>query len=80
MSPSWIGAIRNRLDAVLAFTCLNDSIGMVENYIYWCIGSLSDSPGNQIRYSSLLQGLEKAAVALGWLKCTGSPNSTDCHG
>lgn len=26
------------------------SLGIVENYIYWCIGNLSDSPGDQIRY------------------------------
>lgn len=36
----------------------------VENYIYWCISNLSDSPGDQIRYSSLLRGIETAAVAL----------------
>lgn len=40
------------------------SLGMVENYIYWCIGNLSDSPGDQIRYSSLLRGIETAAVAI----------------
>ncbi|GAM36569.1 hypothetical protein TCE0_018f05754 [Talaromyces pinophilus] len=40
------------------------SLGMVENYIYWCIGNLSDSPGDQIRYSSLLRGIETAAVAV----------------
>lgn len=40
------------------------SLGMIENYIYWCIGNLSDSPGNQIRYSSLLRGIETAAVAV----------------
>ena len=40
------------------------SFGLVENYIYWCIGNLSDSPGDQIRYSSLLRGIETTAVAL----------------
>jgi hypothetical protein len=39
---------------------------MVENYIYWCIGNLSNSPGDQIRYSSLLRGIETAAVAVGF--------------
>jgi hypothetical protein len=42
------------------------SLGIVENYIYWCIGNLSDSPGDQIRYSSLLRGIETAAVAVGF--------------
>ncbi|KAI1379088.1 MFS general substrate transporter [Hypoxylon crocopeplum] len=42
------------------------SLGMVENYIYWCISNLSDSPGDQIRYSSLLRGIETAGVALGF--------------
>lgn len=42
------------------------SAGMVENYIYWCIGNLSNSPGDQIRYSSLLRGIETAAVAVGF--------------
>lgn len=42
------------------------SLGMVENYIYWCISNLSDSPGDQIRYSSLLRGIETAAVAVGF--------------
>jgi len=42
------------------------SLGMVENYIYWCISNLSDSPGQQIRYSSLLRGIETAAVAVGF--------------
>ena len=37
---------------------------MVENYIYWCIGNLSDSPEDQIRYSSLLRGIETAGVAV----------------
>ncbi|KAJ9606404.1 hypothetical protein H2200_009365 [Cladophialophora chaetospira] len=41
-------------------------LGMVENYIYWCISNLSDSPGDQIRYSSLLRGIETAAVAVGF--------------
>ncbi|OTB00007.1 hypothetical protein M426DRAFT_324666 [Hypoxylon sp. CI-4A] len=41
-------------------------LGMIENYIYWCIGNLSDSPGDQIRYSSLLRGIETAGVALGF--------------
>ncbi|CRG86101.1 hypothetical protein PISL3812_03104 [Talaromyces islandicus] len=40
------------------------SLAMVENYIYWCIGNLSDSPGDQIRYSSLLRGIETAGVAV----------------
>lgn len=39
---------------------------MVENYVYWCIGNLSDSPGDQIRYSSLLRGVETAGVAVGF--------------
>lgn len=42
------------------------SLGMAENYIYWCIGNLSDSPGDQIRYSSLLRGIETAGVAVGF--------------
>lgn len=42
------------------------SLAMVENYIYWCIGNLSDSPGDQIRYSSLLRGIETAGVAVGF--------------
>lgn len=42
------------------------SLGMIENYIYWCIGNLSDSPGDQIRYSSLLRGIETAGVAVGF--------------
>lgn len=42
------------------------SLGLVENYIYWCIGNLSDSPGEQIRYSSLLRGIETAGVAVGY--------------
>ncbi|KAF2233276.1 DUF895 domain membrane protein [Viridothelium virens] len=42
------------------------SLGMVENYIYWCISNLSDSPGQQIRYTSLLRGIETAAVAVGF--------------
>jgi MFS family permease len=42
------------------------SLGMVENYIYWCTSNLSDSPGDQIRYSSLLRGIETAAVAVGF--------------
>lgn len=42
------------------------SLGMVENFIYWCIGNLSDSPGDQIRYSSLLRGIETAGVAVGF--------------
>ena len=37
---------------------------MVENYVYWCISNLSDSPGDQIRYSSLLRGIETASVAI----------------
>lgn len=40
--------------------------GMVENYIYWCISNLSDSPGDLIRYSSLLRGIETAGVAVGF--------------
>ena len=42
------------------------SLSLVENYIYWCISNLSDSPGNQIRYSSLLRGIETAGVAVGF--------------
>jgi hypothetical protein len=42
------------------------SLGLVENYIYWCISNLSDSPGDQIRYSSLLRGIETAGVAVGF--------------
>lgn len=42
------------------------SLGMVENYVYWCISNLSDSPGDQIRYSSLLRGIETAGVAVGF--------------
>ncbi|KUJ17650.1 DUF895 domain membrane protein [Mollisia scopiformis] len=42
------------------------SLGMVENFIYWCISNLSDSPGDQIRYSSLLRGIETAGVAVGF--------------
>lgn len=42
------------------------SLGMIENFIYWAIGNLSDSPGDQIRYSSLLRGIETAAVAVGF--------------
>jgi hypothetical protein len=39
-------------------------LGMVENYIYCSISNLSDSPGDQFWYSSLLRGIEKAAVAV----------------
>ena len=42
------------------------SLGMVENFIYFCISNLSDSPGDQIRYSSLLRGIETGAVAVGF--------------
>jgi hypothetical protein len=42
------------------------SLGLVENYIYWCISNLSDSPGEQIRYSSLLRGIETVGVAVGF--------------
>jgi MFS family permease len=42
------------------------SLGMVENYIYWCISNLADGPGEQIRYSSLLRGIETAGVAVGF--------------
>ncbi|KAL4862899.1 hypothetical protein BDV12DRAFT_202614 [Aspergillus spectabilis] len=42
------------------------SLGMVENYIYWCIGNLADGPDEQIRYSSLLRGIETAGVAVGF--------------
>lgn len=42
------------------------SLALVENYIYWCIGNLSDSPGDQIRYSSLLRGIETAGIAIGF--------------
>ncbi|TVY92815.1 putative membrane protein [Lachnellula willkommii] len=46
------------------FECV--SLSLVENYIYWCIGNLSDSPGDQIRYSALLRGIETAGVAVGF--------------
>ncbi|KAK7751762.1 hypothetical protein SLS62_006247 [Diatrype stigma] len=42
------------------------SVGIAETYIYWCIGNLSDSPGDQIRYSSLLRGIETAGVTVGF--------------
>ncbi|KAL4877114.1 major facilitator superfamily domain-containing protein [Aspergillus karnatakaensis] len=42
------------------------SLGMVENYIYWCIGNLADGADEQIRYSSLLRGIETAGVAVGF--------------
>ncbi|PYH45975.1 uncharacterized protein BP01DRAFT_391331 [Aspergillus saccharolyticus JOP 1030-1] len=42
------------------------SLGFIENYIYLCIGNLSNSPGDQIRYSSLLRGIETAGVAVGF--------------
>ncbi|KAI2637859.1 MFS general substrate transporter [Hypomontagnella submonticulosa] len=42
------------------------SVAMVENYIYWCIGNLSDSPGDQIRYSSILRGIETAGMCVGF--------------
>lgn len=42
------------------------SLLTVENYIYWCIGNLANSPGEQIRYSSLLRGIETAGVAVGF--------------
>lgn len=42
------------------------SVSMCENFIYWAISNLSDSPGDQIRYSSLLRGIETAAVCLGF--------------
>ena len=42
------------------------SLSMVENYVYWYIGNLSNSPGDQIRYSSLLRGIETAGVAVGF--------------
>jgi hypothetical protein len=42
------------------------SLSLIENYIYWCISNLSDSPGDQIRYSSLLRGIETAGVAVGF--------------
>ncbi|KAI0385125.1 MFS general substrate transporter [Hypomontagnella monticulosa] len=41
-------------------------VAMVENYIYWCIGNLSDSPGDQIRYSSILRGIETAGICIGF--------------
>ncbi|KAJ5103165.1 hypothetical protein N7532_003694 [Penicillium argentinense] len=40
------------------------SLGMVENFIYWCIGNLTDSPGDQIGCISLLRGIETAGVAV----------------
>ncbi|TXT16093.1 hypothetical protein VHUM_00596 [Vanrija humicola] len=46
------------------FQCIAQ--GIVENFIYWSISNLSDSPGDQIRYSSLLRGIETAAVAVGF--------------
>ena len=42
------------------------AVGMIENYIYWCIGNLSDSPGDQVLYSSLLRGIETAANAISY--------------
>ncbi|KAJ9489460.1 hypothetical protein VN97_g3824 [Penicillium thymicola] len=42
------------------------SFRLVENYIYWCIGNLSGSPGDQIRYRSLLRGIKTAGVAVGF--------------
>lgn len=42
------------------------STTFVENFIYWAIANLSDSPGDQIRYSSLLRGIETAAVAVSY--------------
>lgn len=42
------------------------SLAVLENYNYWCISNLSDSPGDQIRYSSLLRGIETAGVAVGF--------------
>jgi hypothetical protein len=42
------------------------SLSLVENYIYWCISNLSDSPGEQIRYSALLRDIETAGVAVGF--------------
>ncbi|KAL2862215.1 major facilitator superfamily domain-containing protein [Aspergillus lucknowensis] len=42
------------------------SLGLVENYIYWCIGNLADGPDELIRYSSLLRGIETAGVAVGF--------------
>ncbi|TVY84101.1 UNC93-like protein [Lachnellula suecica] len=42
------------------------SLSVVENFIYWCISNLSDSPGDQIRYSSLLRWIETAGVAVGF--------------
>lgn len=40
------------------------SYALVENYTYWCISNLSDAPGDQIRYSSFLRGVESAATAI----------------
>lgn len=45
------------------FECI--SLSFVEHFDHWCIGNFSDSPGDQIRYSSLLRGIETAAVAVG---------------
>ncbi|KAL1413711.1 hypothetical protein Q8F55_001493 [Vanrija albida] len=42
------------------------TFALVENYVYWCISNLSDSPGDAIRYSSLLRGIETAGVAVGF--------------
>ncbi|KAF2190051.1 hypothetical protein K469DRAFT_722971 [Zopfia rhizophila CBS 207.26] len=44
-------------------------LAMVANYMYWCIGGLSDSRGSQILYSSLLTGIETAGVAVTSINC-----------
>lgn len=47
-----------------AFVFERASLAMLENFVYFCIGCLSDSPGDQIRYASLLRGIETTAVAI----------------
>lgn len=46
----------------------SDTPGSDSNHVllHRCISNLSDSPGDQIRYSSLLRGIETAAVCLGF--------------
>jgi hypothetical protein len=51
-----------------SFFQLPNILGSVANHgvSHRCISNLSDSPGDQIRYSSLLRGIETAAVCLGF--------------
>lgn len=49
-----------------AFVFESICFGVVENWIYWSIGTLSDSPGDQVRYSSILRGIETASNAVGY--------------